>query len=129
MALDSSAVFAQRLVELGLEDLGEAFELNGWETLGNFAFAVNYAPGTGADELPFINEVVIPLLGDANSPRKTALRRLYFEAYTAAAADVQRRITKTDDDDGLADTPAESGEPPWAAVAAAPAPPWQPSAK
>jgi sialidase-1 len=39
-----------------------------------------------------------------------------------------RQATETDDDDGLADT-AESGEPPWAAVVAAPAPPWQPSAK
>ena len=37
-------------------------------------------------------------LGDANHPKKASLRRLFFEAYTTAAADFKRRIGTTGED-------------------------------
>ena len=59
----------------------------GWDTLGNFAFSCSYVPGS-PDDASFISGVVVPILGDDHT-KAAALRRLFFEAYTIAAADLK----------------------------------------
>ena len=98
MALDSEAVFEARLKAVGLEDvhIQKAREA-GWRTLAEFAFSSSYVPGQVGDST-FVNEVVIVVLGDANHVKRSALRRVFFEAYTAVAADLKRRLEKTDEE-------------------------------
>ena len=98
MALESKAYFSARLAKLGLADELETFAELGWTTLAEFGFASNYRP-MGLDDAPFINEVIVPLLGDPGHKKKAIVRRLYFEAFSMAAADVNRRATIPDEDD------------------------------
>eukprot|EP00973_Karenia_brevis_P059786 8322169-Karenia_brevis.AAC.1 len=92
MALDSTPVLMAKMRDLKLNGYVDLFIAHGWDTAANFAFAANYIPGS-ADEGPFINEVVVPILGSENHPLKPALRRLFFDCYTMLAADAQRRAT------------------------------------
>lgn len=98
MALNSVAVFKERVKECQLMTYWERFELNGWTTLGAFAFAANHMPGN-PDETSFVVEVVIPILGVEASPLKAMLRRLHFEAYSMIAEDARRRSMRSEDDD------------------------------
>ena len=97
MAVESQAYFTKKLDSLGLIDLKDQMANNGWRTMGTFAFAANFTPGN-ADDSPFINEVVVPLLGDSDHPSKAALRRLFFDCYTAMAAEAQRSVLGNEDD-------------------------------
>jgi hypothetical protein len=89
-SLDSAAVFADRLRELGLADIGEAMAEKGWSTMGSFAFAVPPS-AQGVDYGMFESRVITPLLGAADAPRASALLRLHFEAHTVAVAEMRRR--------------------------------------
>ena len=51
-----------------------------------------------ADDTAFINDVVVPVLGRDDHPKKAILRRVYYEAYTLAAADMKRKVERTEDD-------------------------------
>jgi hypothetical protein len=81
MAMDSKAVFAQRVSELGLTAFSNEFIARGWDTHGNFAFASTYVPGA-ADDTKFVEQVVMPLLAAADHVKVTAVRRLFYESYT-----------------------------------------------
>ena len=96
MALDSTAVFALRIKELGLEEITNNMEGEGWNTHAAFAYSCAYTPGT-ADDASFQNDVVFPILGNDPRKLKTTLKRLYFESHMAALLDVQRRATPSDD--------------------------------
>jgi hypothetical protein len=96
MSLDSTAVFAKRVEELKLGPVLNDMLLKGWDTMGSFAFSCSFAPGNSDDSV-FIQEVVVPLLGDADHNLKPQLRRLFFESYTQAALDVQRRAAPSDE--------------------------------
>ena len=63
MSLDSTAVFARRLEELKLSAYLNVFTEKGWDSMGNFAFSCAHAPGSSDDSM-FLNEVVVPILGD-----------------------------------------------------------------
>ena len=89
-ALDSTAVFQERLAELKLGDLAEKFNENGWDTIANFAFSVPTTGGSADNEL-FMSRIVTTIAGEG-SPRETALRRLFYECYTIAASDMRRRL-------------------------------------
>ena len=91
MAADSPAVFQARATALGLQEFLAALTTKGWGTLGEFAFAVNFAPGP-TDATTFDTIVVEPITGHKNHAKTAALRRLFFEAYTTVAADIQRRL-------------------------------------
>lgn len=105
MSLDSAAVFQRRLVELKLSHLTNQFTERGWDSMGAFAFSCAHAPGS-SDDTSFINEVVIPILGDPGHVMKPQLRRLFFEAFTMAALDVQRRASPSDEVDKPKKLPA-----------------------
>ena len=88
MSLDSTAVSAKRVEELKLGLFYNDTVSLGWDTMGAFAFSCAFSPGQ-SDDTSFINEVVVPLLKDATHMLKPQIRRLFFEAYTLAALDVQ----------------------------------------
>eukprot|EP00973_Karenia_brevis_P004062 558044-Karenia_brevis.AAC.1 len=88
MALESAAFFAKRVKELGLGEYQSVMADNGWSTMGTFAFSANYVPG-GVDDSKFMEEVVVPVLGDQSHVLKAALRRLFFDSYAMVAADAQ----------------------------------------
>jgi hypothetical protein len=115
MALESKAFFSARLAKLGLAEDEEAFKGLGWTTMGEFGFATNYRP-MAENDAPFINDVIVKLYGDADHPRKAIVRRLYFEAFSAAAADVNRRTTMPDEDDKPKKLPLAEKEARWASV-------------
>lgn len=97
MSLDSEAVFNERLVALGLQEHYEKFQKLGWKTYGSLAFATSFVPGQAEDER-FLKDIVEAGLGDNDHPHKGALRRLFFESYTLAAADLKRKVEVTTDD-------------------------------
>ncbi len=90
-SLDSTAVFADRLRELGLEDVQEAMAARAWSTMGSFAFAIPPA-AQGVDYGVFAERVVAPILGSEESPRASAMLRLRFEAHTVAVAEMRRSV-------------------------------------
>jgi hypothetical protein len=96
MALDSKHVFEARLLALNLADLLPALRREGWDTLGNFAFACNFTPG--GDDQVFVQGVLTPILGQQPTPRAAAVRRLFVEAYTAATYDLKTKHERTSED-------------------------------
>ena len=98
MSLNSKAVFQARVKECQLYEYWNRFEALGWTTMGAFAFSANHQPGS-PDETSFLNEVVIPVVGDVNHPLKAMLRRLHFEAFSMVAEEARRRASRTDDEE------------------------------
>jgi hypothetical protein len=93
-AIDSVATFREAVVERGLGDFLQRFDELGWETLSDLVFATNYTPRglERADEELFVNEIVIPVLGDATHRSRPRLRRLFFEAFAMSAAQIKRTV-------------------------------------
>ena len=108
MALDSSAVFLERIVAIGLSPLAAQFEALGWNTHGTFAYAASAPPGSAGGADAFSAEIAGPLLGaDYGVHQDLAkIRRLHFESYTLAVADMNRMVNKTEDDDKPRTLPA-----------------------
>ena len=95
MSLDSCAVFAARITELGLASVAGTFTDQGWSTYAEFAFATSFTPGS--DDTVFARDVLDKL--STSDPRiRAAGRRLFFEAFTLAAADLKKRVESTADD-------------------------------
>ena len=94
---DSTAVFKKRFIEIGLTDANyEAFNAEGLNTLGTFAFSCNYAPGA-ADERPLVT-LATKVLGDAPTTKEMAcIRRLFSEAYSTIAADIRAKVEASDE--------------------------------
>ena len=96
--LDSEAVFENRATEIGLDaEIGRAKTLN-VASFGKFAFAANYTPGQ-ADETPLL-QLMARVCGVDPAPadRIPLVRRLFFESYTLAAADLRSRLETREDD-------------------------------
>ena len=70
-------------------------------TYGELAFAFNFVPDKSDDSL-FQSVLCGPILGPVTAlntqPKKPALRRLHFEAYTVAMQDIQQRTQKAEAD-------------------------------
>ena len=94
---DSTAVFKKRFLEVGLTEANfEAFNAEGLNTMGTFAFACNYAPGS-ADERP-LTTLATNILGAAPSTKEMAcIRRLFSEAYSTIAADIRSKVEASDE--------------------------------
>ena len=90
--VDSNAVFESRALAIGLsQDTVNALGLRGWVTHATFAFSVATNPGTGDDQ-PFIDGVLIPILGREDHVDAPKLRRLFYESHTLTAADLRRKV-------------------------------------
>ena len=88
--IDSIPVFKQRCHDLGLGPCYAAMVSAGWDTLAKFAFSTSYTPGGAAGDDVFLKDVVRPVIGSDEGPEKPLLRRLFYEAFTLAAADLRR---------------------------------------
>ena len=75
MSLDSEAVFAERVVALGLQRHVEKFNELGWKTYGSLAFATSFVPGQNEDER-FLTDIVEAGLGKSDHENKGVLRLL-----------------------------------------------------
>ena len=96
MALDSAAVFAERLATLGFQHAAPKFAAAGLSTLGDLAFCSDFKPG--GDASAFTATVVTPILGDQPSLGDVSkLRRLYYEAFSVAAADMEHKAGGSSD--------------------------------
>ena len=96
--IDSEAVFAARATAMGLAaELLAELQRRGWKTFGTFAFSCSYVPGH-ADDASFMEGVIVPVLADKTHASAATLRRLFFESYTLAAADLKSRIERTGED-------------------------------
>ena len=94
---DSTAVFKKRFLEVGLTDANyEAFNAEGLNTMGTFAFSCNYAPSSG-DDRPLVT-MATKILGAAPSTKEMAcIRRLFSEAYSTIAADIRTKVESSDE--------------------------------
>ena len=97
MSVDSSAVFSDRVHQLGLGDHLEAFNQAGWHTYADVAFSTSYLPGQPEDAR-FANDILVRGLGQQDHKDKDKLRRLFFEAYSLASADMSRLVSASSDD-------------------------------
>ena len=95
--LDSAAEFQARVNELGFGDfLDKMKELN-IKSFAELATSTDWAPGSGNSEV-FLNDVVVPVLGDKNHIQKNTLRRLFLESYTLFAGDLKARTEQRGED-------------------------------
>eukprot|EP00435_Cladocopium_sp_Y103_P066897 s26_g29.t1 len=94
---DSTAVFKKRFLEIGLTSANfDAFNAEGLNTMGTFAFSCNYAPGS-ADERPLVT-LATKVLGTEPSTKEMAcIRRLFSEAYSTIAADIRSKVEASDE--------------------------------
>ena len=82
-------MFSNRLRELGLADLELQFRAKGWCTMGAVAFATTYSPGQADDRL-LVEQFLTPLVGD-EAACYPALRRVWFESYSAGMVEIKAR--------------------------------------
>ena len=97
--LDSQADFRARAREIGFNE-AELTKLDtlGYNTYGRLAFAANYVPGT-TDDAPLLK--LGADITDTDPPpakRMTLVRRLVFESYALASADVRSKVDRRDED-------------------------------
>ena len=94
--MESEPVFFARIDNLGLNSLAKEFKKHGWTSMANFAFATEFQPGTGPSS-ELLNKAVFkklfPNMEEGDSSKEIiAVRRLYYECYGAAGADLHRRM-------------------------------------
>ena len=99
--LDSVAVFEARSKEMGLlDDWASRIKAKGWNTFALLAFACSYTPGQADDANLVKLGAIITGTGASDPPedRMPVIRRLFFDAYTLAAADLRSRVDRREDD-------------------------------
>ena len=89
-AVDSKADFLSKITEYGLAEFIGNFVMKKWVTAAAFAYAAPVSPTTGPDNDTSIAKVVRPLLGSADHPMEHAVRRLFFESFTAVSSELKR---------------------------------------
>ena len=107
---DSSAVFEQRALHMGLEaSVLKMFVDKGYKNMALFAFSCNYAPGAASDK-PFVEMLTSTLGRDPNPSELSILRRLFNESYANVAADIESQVKQTDESVSRKLAPAERAE-------------------
>ena len=110
MSLDSKAHFSQRLVQVGLGGMSEKFKEKGWQTMADLAFACSFST-KGPDDAAFQKDILVPLLGEEVQGNKSAIRRLYFEAFLMASNEMSRKGSRNEEDEKPKKLPiAERGD-------------------
>lgn len=96
--IESEAVFKQRCREIGMsEDLHKKISDAGFRTMGSFAYSCSYTPG-GADDSP-LTALAARVNGgqDLPSEQMSQFRRIFFESFTLAQADLRLRLERGED--------------------------------
>ena len=96
--LDSQADFIDRARKLGADE-GEVTNLKtlGYDTFGKLAFSTNYTPGQQDETALKTLAAEIVGIDPCPSNRLPIIRRLFFESFSFAAADMQLRVERKDD--------------------------------
>ena len=89
--VDSQVEFVRRVSDLALGEKMDSFEKNGIKCFADPAFASDYIPQGPNSEL-LTKDLVVPIVGSDSSPLRAALRRLFVESYTLAAANLKRIV-------------------------------------
>ena len=109
-AVDSEAVFKSRASAIGLsEEVQKLLKDAGIGTLGNYAFASAYVPGSSDDKL-FLELVKQALKRDPTLGELAGLRRLFNEAYAATSAEMKSMVEQSDEVPVTKLPPAERAE-------------------
>ena len=87
-AIDSEIVFFARIEEIGLSKHLDAFKKKKWTTMATFAFATSELREPSAEV--FNEEVLKPLFGSSSHEDAPQVRRLFMQAFGAAAAEMQQ---------------------------------------
>jgi len=90
MASERAEVFLARVVELGLEDCIPKMKTKGLTTYALFAFGTDFNPQMSSTSL--LNEQLLEPLSDGNAELIPKLRRLWWEAWGVATADMRRQV-------------------------------------
>ena len=109
---DSSAVFEQRALHMGLEaSVLKMFvdKDKGYRNMALFAFSCNYAPGAASDK-PFVEMLQSTLGRDPNPSELSILRRSFNESFANVAADIESQVKQTDESVSRKLAPAERAE-------------------
>ena len=107
---DSSAVFEQRALHMGLDPaVLQQLQEKGYKSMALFAFSCNYAPGASSDKA-FIEMLVATLGRDPAAAELSILRRLFNESYANVAHDIETQVKQTDDSMTRKLAPAERAE-------------------
>lgn len=96
MASERQEVFFARVVELSLEDLIPALKTRGLTSYAKFAFGCDYNPQM-ADASLLATQLLKPICGD-DEHHIPSLRRLWWEAWGVATADMRRQVESVDTD-------------------------------
>ena len=98
MALDSKARFEQRPTELELHNLLPLLPQKVGPLLGLRPLD-HFVPGS-ADDAAFKRQVLEPLvtLAQVEGPQAPSIRRLFYESYTMAVADLKRKVEANGDE-------------------------------
>ena len=84
---------------MGISSLQEKFSEKGWDTMGTYAFASGYIPGV-TDDSKLVEDVFEKIFDSPEDRPKMRppVRRLFFEAFTLSAAEMKRRVERSDED-------------------------------
>jgi hypothetical protein len=96
--IESEAVFRQRCREIGMsDDLFRKISDGGFKTMGSFAYSCSYVPGS-ADDSP-LTLLARTVNGGADLPgdQMSQFRRVFFESFTLAQADLRLRLERGED--------------------------------
>ena len=107
---DSTAVFEQRALHMGLESAVLKLIVDkGYKNMALFAFSCNYSPGASSDK-PFLDMLNATLGRDPSATELSILRRLFNESYANVAADIETQVKQTDESVSRKLAPAERAE-------------------
>ena len=97
--LDSKAAFKARALEIGVADAElNRLSLLNLDSFGTLAYGCSYVPGQ-ADDQP-LTALIEKVCNSQPAPedRLPVIRRLFFESYTLANADLRSRVDRKDDE-------------------------------
>ena len=108
---DTTAAFKATVKELGLEDLWNKFDANGWDTFTNFAFST---ADPSCKDIPGFEKEVVPQLIDIAKPDEKKLlpliRRLFAQSYAVANSLMASEIIAAGPEQKVHLTPADRQE-------------------
>ena len=99
--LDSVPVFLERAAQMGAEkEWLDAMVAKNLASFGKFAFSSRFNPNQ-TDEMPFV-KVVASIIGsgstDPTDDQMAIFRRLFFESYAMATAELRARVERKGDE-------------------------------
>ncbi|CAE7226871.1 unnamed protein product [Symbiodinium sp. CCMP2592] len=98
MALDSSATFEARCLELGLAaTFVQELHTGGIDTYASLAFCQPHQANSGIDDVALMRHVSSLVSSALSAHQTTALRRLAFEAQALALQDLRSKLERTSD--------------------------------